>query len=254
MWAQRLTAPCRVLLVLILGDAPAFAAEAVLVQNIRVVSGSNNTRIVFDLEKAVPFQDAQVENRLVLSLSGARLSPAARQAAPSYLILEEDQDPRAVRAKVSLEGVRFYKVLSLTHPDRLVALLVRASPAPLSEEAVISASGVEGPADELVSVREAPRWGKDPFRLSLGQGQARGALGALRLQAIIYREGRDGVAIINNRIVRQGEEIGGNIVSGIHRDRVILRGAGDEAGETIELGLDRFQPRKAQIDPERGPR
>jgi hypothetical protein len=80
-----------------------------------------------------------------------------------------------------------------------------------------------------------PRWGRDPFILNkIGAKKEQGE-DKISLSAIIFREGK-GVAIINDQIVRQGDQIGGEVVSDILADRVILRGG----GRVIELRVDPF--------------
>lgn len=80
------------------------------------------------------------------------------------------------------------------------------------------------------------QWGRDPFDLPSAQGgEESGTEGGLKLSAIIYRKNR-GVAIINDRILRKGDRIGGKEIARILADRVILR---DGSGER-ELLVNRF--------------
>jgi len=80
------------------------------------------------------------------------------------------------------------------------------------------------------------QWGRDPFVLPSAQGVAEsGTEGGLKLSAIIYRK-NSGVAIINDRILRKGDRIGGKEIAQILADRVILR---DGSGER-ELLVNRF--------------
>ncbi len=70
----------------------------------------------------------------------------------------------------------------------------------------------------------AREWGRDPFALPGGPaGSAVEMNGDFHLSAIIYHSGR-GLAIINNRILRPGDQIEGLRVSEILEDRVILEG------------------------------
>jgi hypothetical protein len=84
-------------------------------------------------------------------------------------------------------------------------------------------------------------WGRNPFffpRSGSDSGQMRDTTydaGGLQLSAILYHE--DGsVAIINHRIVRQGDVIGGRKVVSIMEDRVLIQ---DLSGVT-QLKLDPF--------------
>lgn len=84
------------------------------------------------------------------------------------------------------------------------------------------------------------QWGRDPF--AAPRRPSPNALGAapstvpdLHLSAIIYGEGR-GLAIINNKILRKGDQVGDREIVDILRDRVVLR---DAAGEQ-ELRVDAF--------------
>lgn len=78
------------------------------------------------------------------------------------------------------------------------------------------------------------QWGRDPFVLPSNSGEP-GKEGGLRLSAIIYRKNA-GVAIINNRILRKGDQIDGKEVAQILEDRVILR---DSSGDR-ELQVNKF--------------
>jgi hypothetical protein len=81
----------------------------------------------------------------------------------------------------------------------------------------------------------ALRWGRDPFALpSRPTGGGMETEGDFHLSAIIYRAG-GGVAIINNKILRQGDLIEGRRVAEIREDRVVLQ---DAAGKK-ELRVDK---------------
>ncbi|MBI3812393.1 MAG: hypothetical protein HY283_09360 [Nitrospirae bacterium] len=83
---------------------------------------------------------------------------------------------------------------------------------------------------------KALQWGRDPFALP-GQPSGAGvaADGEFHLSAIIYRAGR-GVAIINNKILRQGDMVEGRRITEILPDRVVLQGATGEK----ELRVNKF--------------
>lgn len=77
---------------------------------------------------------------------------------------------------------------------------------------------------------EKERWGRDPF------GTARKAEATvLTLSAILYQDG-NGSAIINNQIMKVGDEIAGKRIVKILPDRVQLQGA---EGIT-DLKVERF--------------
>jgi len=87
----------------------------------------------------------------------------------------------------------------------------------------------------------ASSWGRNPFyfpRVGADANQERPTPfdgSGLRLSAILYNEAGS-VAIINHRIVRRGDQIGGRRVVSILEDRVILQ---DLSG-AFELKLDPF--------------
>jgi hypothetical protein len=84
-------------------------------------------------------------------------------------------------------------------------------------------------------------WGRNPFYFPRGgtdavQKEPADLDGSgLRLSAILYHE-EGSIAIINHRIVRRGDQIGGRRVVSILQDRVILQ---DLSG-VFELKLDPF--------------
>jgi hypothetical protein len=73
----------------------------------------------------------------------------------------------------------------------------------------------------LKSRAEKERWGRDPFGLG---GTKKADKTALTLTAILYNDG-NGSVIINNQILKVGDEIAGQRVVQILPDRVQLRGA-----------------------------
>lgn len=80
----------------------------------------------------------------------------------------------------------------------------------------------------------ALRWGRDPFALPgrSGQGLA-DSDGEFHLSAIIYRPGRGGLAIINNKILQRGDTIEGRQILDIMEDRVII--AGGSGGRELKV-------------------
>ncbi|GEM_PF-1476837 len=84
-------------------------------------------------------------------------------------------------------------------------------------------------------------WGRNPFNFPRADansnqgGEITYDAGGLQLSAILYHE-EGSVAIINHRIVRQGDLIAGRKVVSILEDRVIIQ---DLSGVT-ELKLDPF--------------
>jgi hypothetical protein len=92
----------------------------------------------------------------------------------------------------------------------------------------------------VVKQSEVLKWGRDPFALPVEEkGGGSGIIFGrdLRLSAIINGPGR-GVAIINNRILREGDTIEGVQVVKILNDRVMLN---DESGYR-ELRINRLKP------------
>lgn len=94
----------------------------------------------------------------------------------------------------------------------------------------------------LEEKKVSTRWGRDPFLLpipdrngspsALAAGEAQAPLS---LSAIIYREGQ-GAAIINDRILRKGDQVEGMEVQEVLSDRVLLR----EGSRVIELKVRQF--------------
>ena len=82
----------------------------------------------------------------------------------------------------------------------------------------------------------ALEWGRDPFALppSSGGTGAKGD-GEFLLSAIIFHPG-GGAAIINNKILRQGDMIEGRRIMTILKDRVVLRGAAGEKELLVNKG------------------
>lgn len=72
--------------------------------------------------------------------------------------------------------------------------------------------------DWLKNRAEKERWGRDPFGTGLKADK-----GILTLSAILYQDG-NGSAIINNQILKVGDEIAGRRVVNILPDRVQLQG------------------------------
>ena len=94
----------------------------------------------------------------------------------------------------------------------------------------------------LEEKQSTTEWGRDPFILpARPPGQAlsnsvENEIGkSFSLSAIIYRDG-EGAAIINHRILRQGDQVEGMMVQEILSDRVILR----EGSKVMELKVDQF--------------
>lgn len=94
----------------------------------------------------------------------------------------------------------------------------------------------------LEEKQNTTEWGRDPFILPVrpsGQPAANSVEDetgkSFSLSAIIYRDG-EGAAIINHRILRQGDHIEGMMVQEILSDRVILRGG----SKVMELKVDQF--------------
>ena len=89
----------------------------------------------------------------------------------------------------------------------------------------------------LDKIQETSSWGRNPFYFPReGQGRPTGSdASGLQLSAIFYHE-KGSVAIINHRIVRQGDQIEGRKVFSISENRVIL----EDLSGVLELKLDPF--------------
>ncbi len=90
---------------------------------------------------------------------------------------------------------------------------------------------------------EGPKWGKDPFYLPSKKETPRqvrekkedSPREGFSLSGIIYTKDK-AVAIINDRILRRGDSIGGYMITEIAKDRVVLSGK----GEKLVLGVEKF--------------
>ena len=92
----------------------------------------------------------------------------------------------------------------------------------------------------LEKIEGTSSWGRDPFYFPRAEAHSNhggevAEAGGMKLSAILYHE-EGSVAVINHRIVRQGDLIGGRKVVSIFKDRVILQ---DLSGVS-ELKLDPF--------------
>ena len=98
-----------------------------------------------------------------------------------------------------------------------------------------------GPRDEkaiaLQKASLARPWGKDPFH-SAGTASSTSKAGALTLKGIAYRPSGKSFAMINEAILREGEEIEGNHVVKIERRQVTL----NREGREFILRLEEEQP------------
>jgi len=97
---------------------------------------------------------------------------------------------------------------------------------------------ISAPAQDRIPDEPFRRWGRDPFILP-EMKSSRNSIpteDGLHLSAIIYRDG-DGVAIINNRILREGDSVEGKRIEEILPDRVVLT---DSTGRR-EIRVDQFK-------------
>ncbi|TAK07771.1 MAG: hypothetical protein EPO39_05870 [Candidatus Manganitrophaceae bacterium] len=123
----------------------------------------------------------------------------------------------------------------------LIASIIFAVPVFSKETASHRLSLVDINQSFLEEKQSVTEWGRDPFILPVRPaGQVLNSVEdesgkSFSLSAIIYRNG-EGSAIINHRILRQGDHIEGMIVQEILSDRVILRGG----SRLMELKVDQF--------------
>jgi N-acetylmuramoyl-L-alanine amidase len=123
---------------------PPTGAELTVVQDIRVKAYPSYTRLVLDLQRAVPFTQRHDRNpdRLLLELPNTKLGPAAQsrlgaKELPSQILIAEGHINRStpkmpvVYLSVNMDSLGDYKLLPLANPDRLV-LDVYPRPAPES--------------------------------------------------------------------------------------------------------------------------
>ena len=136
-------------------------------------------------------------------------------------------------------GVRSAKRLYLFS---VIAYFVATIPASLHASQDLSASGETRPLSGinwtwLDRIGGTLTWGRNPFQfprtVPTTDGMDNG--GGLQLTAILYHKG-GGVAIINKRIVRPGDSIGGKDVVSILKDRVVLK----DLNGVLELKLGAF--------------
>ncbi len=108
-----------------------------LIQNLRVMTDKNVTRLVLDLDRAVRFTESRRSNpdRVIIELKNAKLGKTARTRVSSGTIPQSfavTQTPhRAVTVALKPSVMATYKVLPLSHPPRLVVDVYSRPPAPV---------------------------------------------------------------------------------------------------------------------------
>lgn len=108
-----------------------------LIQNLRVATYANLTRLVLDLDRHVRFTESRHANpdRIIIKLKNATLGKTARTQASSGTIphpFTVIQSPhRAVTVALKPTSISTYKVLPLSHPPRLVVDVYPRSPEPV---------------------------------------------------------------------------------------------------------------------------
>jgi len=110
----------------------------------------------------------------------------------------------------------------------------RPHPAAVQPAAITLAASVLSP--QTVSEYEGKSWGMDPFYHAHKSepGQAAPDRVKLRLLGILYRE-IDAQALINGRVVREGDTLSGFRVERIERDHVEI----SDGGKTIILRVEK---------------
>ena len=145
------------------------------------------------------------------------------------VILLNQQRERAARLKLAEERAR-------KEAEENAAKAKAAAPAPSGGNggAASSATGAKaatievkplGPRDEkAISLQKtslARPWGRDPFH-SVGSVGSTAKAGALTLKGIAYRPSGKSFVMVNEAILREGEEIEGNRVIKIERRQITL--------------------------------
>ena len=172
----------------------------VTVNDIRVQTSPESTRLVLDLERSVTFRQTHHTHpdRLVVDLPNTQLSDAARHAIarvtfPDDIAISQTSPPakaRAVRVSINLGDGKGYHVTRLSNPPRLVVDLVSpASPstelntAPASSGSSSSSlANVTKPQGTAPSPKPPARQARDDVKLIVVDpghgGKDSGAVGA----------------------------------------------------------------------------
>lgn len=134
---------------------------------------------------------------------------------------------------------------ALMHTRLVLFVFHRLKP---NQQAPVRASNAQ-----VVDVKTAPKWRRDPFRAffdpSTGSGSSRAesrddklrTVGAPAPEPTVYAiliSGQRRIALIDGRIVRVSDRVGSSLVRAIDQDSVLLITA---AGETMRLMLERPQ-------------
>ena len=129
-----------------------------LIQNLRVATHANATRLVLDLDRTVRFTESRRSNpdRVIIELKNAKLGKTARTRISSGTIphpFAVMQSPhRAVTVALKPSAIATYKVLPLSHPPRLVVDVYPRPSAPVHR------------TSETAPPATAPSLGKLPTR------------------------------------------------------------------------------------------
>lgn len=102
------------------------SARIATIDNLRYTRSPKQTRLVFDLARAVKYTQHRIEDpdQVVVDLKNAALSKAAKHAVeddgfPAEIDVKQTQS-QVVRVIIDMEGVTGFKLRALTKPNRLV--------------------------------------------------------------------------------------------------------------------------------------
>jgi N-acetylmuramoyl-L-alanine amidase len=102
------------------------SARISTIDNLRFTRSSKQTRLVFDLARAIKYTQHRIEDpdQVVIDLKNAALSKAAKRTVendgfPGEIDIKQTQ-PGLVRVTLDMEGVTGFKLRALTKPNRLV--------------------------------------------------------------------------------------------------------------------------------------
>lgn len=125
--------------------------QPVIVNDIRIQTSQESTRLVFDLQRSVTFRQTHHTHpdRLVVELPNTRLSDAARRAIarvtfPDAIAISQTAPrtkARSVRVSINLGNGTGYHVAPLSNPPRLVVDLVNPANDGITELNTAPASG-----------------------------------------------------------------------------------------------------------------
>ena len=140
------------------------------------------------------------------------------------VVLIKDQRARAAKAKAAQE-------VAAQKAAAAASAAPPAAPAAGSQPAVTGEVKL-GPRDEkalqLQKAVLAKEWGRDPFHSAGSNTGPTAKAGTLTLKGIAYRSSGKSYAMVNEAILREGEEIEGNQIVKIEKRQITLSREGRE--------------------------